>query len=98
MGGTWRTAVKTQIEEHSYDAAVSKVQTDNLKSWVMEIVGYADSKGNATRNRSLSERRADAVIIYLVTTYNLPLRRLVQPFWYGSLNPVPTTPPTKAEL
>jgi len=36
----------------------------------------------------LSERRADAVINYLVTTYNLPLRRLVQPFGYGSLNPI----------
>jgi len=28
------------------------------------------------------------VINYLVTTYNLSLRRLVQPFGYGSLNPV----------
>jgi len=64
------------------------VQGDNLKGWVMEIVGYADAKGTTARNRSLSERRADAVINYLVTTYNLPLRRLVQPFGYGSLNPI----------
>jgi len=70
------------------DAAATKVQGDNLKGWVIEIVGYADSTGKTARNRSLSERRADAVINYLVTTYNLPLRRLVQPFGYGSLNPV----------
>jgi outer membrane protein OmpA-like peptidoglycan-associated protein len=70
------------------DAAAAKVQDDNLKGWVIEIVGYADSTGKTARNRSLSERRADAVINYLVTTYNLPLRRLVQPFGYGSLNPV----------
>jgi OOP family OmpA-OmpF porin len=70
------------------DAAATKVQTDNLKGWVIEIVGYADSRGKTARNRSLSERRADAVINYLVTTYSLPLRRLVQPFGYGSLNPV----------
>jgi outer membrane protein OmpA-like peptidoglycan-associated protein len=69
------------------DVAATKVQS-GLKGWAMEIVGYADSKGNTARNRSLSERRADAVINYLVTTYNLPLRRLVQPFGYGSLNPV----------
>src|SRR6185369_6501164 len=70
------------------DAAATKVQGDNLKGWVIEIVGYADSTGKTARNRSLSERRADAVITYLVTTYNLPVRRLVQPFGYGSLNPV----------
>jgi len=70
------------------DAAAARVQGDNLKGWVMEIVGYADAKGTTARNRSLSERRADAVINYLVTTYNLPLRRLVQPFGYGSLNPI----------
>ena len=76
-------AAKTQI-----DAAAAKVQSDNLKGWVIEIVGYADSRGNTARNRSLSDRRTDAVINYLVTTYNLPLRRLVQPFGYGELNPV----------
>jgi len=74
---------KAQIE-----AAASKVQNENLKGWVIEITGYADSRGNTARNRSLSERRADAVINYLVTTYNLPLRRLVQPFGYGEQNPV----------
>jgi len=69
------------------DVAATKVQ-NGLKAWAMEIVGYADSKVNTTRNHSLSQRRANAVIDYLVTTYNLPLRRLVQPFGYGSLNPV----------
>ena len=65
-----------------------KVHGENLKGWVLEVVGYADSRGNTACNRSLSDRRADAVINYLVTKFNLPLRRLVQPFGYGSLNPV----------
>ena len=77
------SAAKAQIA-----VAASKVQDQNLKGWVIEVTGYADSTGNTARNRSLSERRADAVINYLVTTYNLPLRRVVQPFGYGSLNPV----------
>ena len=76
-------AAKAQI-----DVAAMKVHGENLKGWVIEVVGHADSTGNTARNRSLSERRADAVINYLVTTYNLPLRRLVQPFGYGELNPV----------
>jgi outer membrane protein OmpA-like peptidoglycan-associated protein len=82
------SAVLSREAKAEIDAAATKVQSDNLKGWVIEIVGYADSRGNTARNRSLSDRRADAVITYLVTTYNLPLRRLVQPFGYGSLNPV----------
>ena len=76
-------AAKAQI-----DAAAMKVHGENLKGWVLEVVGYADSTGNTARNRSLSERRAKAVINYLVITYTLPLRRVVQPFGYGSLSPV----------
>lgn len=43
---------------------------------------------SGARNHSLSERRANAVIDYLVTKHGLPPRRLVQPFGYGSSNPV----------
>ena len=82
------SAVLSREAKAQIDLAATQVQSKNLKGWVIEIVGYADSRGNTARNRSLSDRRADAVINYLVTTYNLPLRRLVQPFGYGSLNPV----------
>ena len=82
------SAALTAAAKAQIDAAASKVQNENLKGWVIEITGYADSRGNTARNRSLSERRVDAVINYLVTTYNLPLRRLVQPFGYGEQNPV----------
>jgi outer membrane protein OmpA-like peptidoglycan-associated protein len=81
------SAVLSPEAKAEIDAAATTVQGDNLKGWVIEIVGHADSTGNTARNRSLSERRADAVINYLVTTYNLPLRRLVQPFGYGSQDP-----------
>ena len=82
------SAVLSSSAKAQIDAAAAKVQNENLKGWVIEITGYADSIGNTARNRALSERRADAVINYLVTTYNLPLRRLVQPFGYGEQNPV----------
>jgi len=82
------SAVLSAAAKGQIDMAAAKVQSENLKGWIIEVVGYADSTGNSTRNRSLSERRAQAVINYLVTKYNLPLRRLVQPFGYGSLNPV----------
>ena len=51
-------------------------------------MGFADRTGNTAKNRALSERRAKAVIQYLVNVHNLDLRRLVQPFGYGDSKPV----------
>ncbi|HSB26642.1 MAG TPA: OmpA family protein [Pyrinomonadaceae bacterium] len=60
----------------------------NAKGYVLEVSGYADSRGSINLNRALSQRRADAVIRYLVETHNIPLRRIVTPFGYGETNPV----------
>ncbi|MGB7924572.1 MAG: OmpA family protein [Pyrinomonadaceae bacterium] len=70
------------------DNAAAWVKTQNTKGWVIAVVGYADSTGNTARNRDLSERRANAVIYYIVTKYKLPMQRFVQPFGYGQLEPV----------
>ena len=70
------------------DDAADWVRSQDRNGWVVAVVGYADSTGNTTRNRSLSERRSDAVIYYLVTKHNLPMQRVVQPFGYGELEPV----------
>jgi OOP family OmpA-OmpF porin len=70
------------------DEAAAWTKTQNTKGWVMAVIGYADATGNTARNRDLSERRANAVIYYIVTKYKMPLHRLVQPFGYGQLEPV----------
>src|SRR5215213_7506149 len=67
--------------------AAAWVKSQNTNGWVIAVIGYADSTGNTARNRSLSERRAQAVIYYLVTKHKLPTHRLVQPFGYGQLEP-----------
>ena len=72
------------------DAAAANLNDDNLKGWIVSITGYADSTGKAGSNRSLSNRRANAVIGYLVTQHNVPLQKLVQPFGYGSDKPIET--------
>lgn len=69
------------------DAGAAWVRKQNTKGWVVAVVGFADTTGNTAKNRSLSERRANAVIGYLVMKHNLPLQRLVQPFGYGDSNP-----------
>jgi OmpA-OmpF porin, OOP family len=60
----------------------------NTNGWLVEVVGFADTTGNTAKNRALSERRAKAVIQYLVGVHNLDLRRLVQPFGFGDSKPV----------
>jgi outer membrane protein OmpA-like peptidoglycan-associated protein len=82
------SAVLTPEAQQEIDQAAATIQGENLKGWMVAVTGYADSTGKTATNRSLSERRANAVINYLVTKYNLPPRRLVQPFGYGSSNPV----------
>ena len=60
----------------------------NAKGYVLEVSGFADSRGSINLNRQLSQRRADAVIRYLVENHNIPLRRIVTPFGYGEMQPV----------
>ncbi len=69
------------------DEAAAWVKNQNTKGWVMAVIGYADATGNSQRNIDLSERRANAVIYYIVSKYKMPLNRLVQPFGYGQLEP-----------
>jgi outer membrane protein OmpA-like peptidoglycan-associated protein len=70
------------------DEAAAWVKTQNTKGWVMAVIGYADTTGSSQRNIDLSERRANAVIYYIVSKYKMPLNRLIQPFGYGQLEPV----------
>jgi outer membrane protein OmpA-like peptidoglycan-associated protein len=63
--------------------AVEQRKSGNGNGWLYQVVGFADTTGKTAKNRTLSERRATAVIRYLVTTYNMDLRRLIQPFGYG---------------
>lgn len=60
----------------------------NAKGYVLEVSGYADATGSVARNRALSQRRADAVIRYLVENHSIPLRRIVTPYGYGESNAI----------
>ena len=72
------------------DEAAAWVKTQDRKGWMVEVVGYADSTGNTAKKKTLSEKRAKAVIGYLVSKYNLPLHRLIQPFGAGVDKPAAT--------
>jgi outer membrane protein OmpA-like peptidoglycan-associated protein len=77
---------KATIDEAAEWAKAEKAK-GNANGWLVQVVGYADTTGKTAKNRALSERRADAVIQYLVLKHGMDLRRLVQPFGYGENNP-----------
>ncbi|MEO8072939.1 MAG: OmpA family protein [Acidobacteriota bacterium] len=59
-----------------------------MKGYVIEITGFASSDGDAKKNKALSQRRAQAVIDYLVETHNVPLRRIGTSYGFGELQAV----------
>ena len=60
----------------------------SMKGYVIEVTGFASSDGDAKKNKILSQRRAQAVIDYLVETHNIPLRRIGTSYGYGELNAI----------
>ncbi|PYS94941.1 MAG: hypothetical protein DMF65_14725, partial [Acidobacteria bacterium] len=60
-------------------------QASAAKGYVLEVSGFASADGSTEANRRLSQRRADAVIRYLVENHNIPLRRIITPYGYGEL-------------
>ena len=47
----------------------------SAKSYILEVTGGTDSVGPAQYNYDLSQRRADAVVQYLATKYNIAPHR-----------------------
>jgi len=61
-----------------------------LTGYIIEVTGYADSRGSAAMNTKLSENRAKAVITFLMQQGNVPVRHIVAPGAmgeYGSAAP-----------
>jgi len=80
------SAVLNDDAKAKLDEVASKAL--NSKGYVVEISGFTDSTGGLEKNRRLSQRRADAVIRYLVENHSIPLRRIVTPYGYGKSNPI----------
>ncbi|MGE5206245.1 MAG: OmpA family protein [Chlamydiota bacterium] len=48
----------------------------NTKNYIITVEGGADSTGNEQYNYGLSDRRADSVIQYLASKYNVPAHKI----------------------
>lgn len=77
------SSVLTAEEKTKLDEMAQGVSS--MKGYVVEVTGYADSTGSVARNRQLSQRRAEAVIAYLVENHGVPLRRILPSYGFGEL-------------
>jgi OmpA-OmpF porin, OOP family len=59
-----------------------------LTGYIIEVTGYADSRGSAAINTKLSEQRAKAVVTYLFQQGSVPMRHIVAPGAMGEYGPV----------
>ncbi len=91
---------KAQLDVH-FDSGSTKISaTDqetlkklahdavNLKGYIIQVKGFADSSGNAAMNQKLSKERAQNVIAFLLQNCNVPVRHIVAPGAMGEAAPV----------
>jgi outer membrane protein OmpA-like peptidoglycan-associated protein len=81
-----RSAVLTPEARTTLDQIAQHAQ--NAKGYLIEVTGYAYEYKARNANRQLSQQRAEAIVRYLVENHNVPMRRILTPFGYGSMNPV----------
>jgi outer membrane protein OmpA-like peptidoglycan-associated protein len=72
---------KTQLDQVAQTALT-------MKGYILEVTGFASADGDAKKNKVLSQKRAQAVIDYLVETHNIPLRRISTSYGFGELQAV----------
>jgi len=70
----------SKISEKDQERLKELAQTaKGLTGYIIEVTGYADSTGSAAINTTLSERRARAVITFLMQQGGVPVRHIVAP-------------------
>lgn len=80
------SAMLSDEGKRALDALAASAVTQD--GYLVEVRGYADAVGRSTANLELSERRAEAVVAYLVNDKGVPLRRLLNPTGFGETEPV----------
>lgn len=80
----------------SLDSLGKALSSNALSGFRFRIEGHTDTVGSQEYNRALSERRAEAVVTYIVTKYGVPASRL-QPVGMGEEGLLVATPPQTPE-
>ncbi len=75
----------TRKDKADLDEFAQQIQSQ--RHYIVQVEGYTDSTGPADYNYQLSQRRADAVIQYLATKYQVPAHKIFL-IGLGKDNPV----------
>lgn len=78
----------TLNEEAKETLRLLAAEVAGLPGILIEVAGYASADGDVAYNRRLSQRRAEAVVGFLVDEAGVPLRRLIPTWGYGESRPV----------
>jgi len=82
----------TKISAQDQEELKKLAQTaTGLTGYIIDVTGYADSRGSAAMNTKLSENRSKAVITFLMQQGNVPVRHIVAPgamgeYWSAAPN------------
>ena len=70
------------------DVCAIAATAKTFKGYLIQVVGYASSLGDADRNQALSDRRAQAVTAYLQQSCDVAISRVLAPAAMGESKPV----------
>ena len=90
------SAELTPAAMRSLDQLGQALGTPNLAAYHFRVEGHTDTVGSASLNKTLSERRAEAVVSYLTSKYSIDPSRL-QAVGMGENGLLVATPPQTAE-
>lgn len=70
----FNSASLTKEAREKLDSTVQNMA--NTQHYVIEVQGFTDTSGSKSYNLALSQRRADAVVRYLMVQHHIPLYRI----------------------
>lgn len=70
------SATLTARSKEQLDVVAAALKNDKLKDFTFNVEGHADARGSSDANMTLSQQRAEAVRLYLITARNVPAERL----------------------
>jgi outer membrane protein OmpA-like peptidoglycan-associated protein len=79
------SAVLSPEAKTALDELATQAKTE--KGHVIQVAGFASADGNEVLNRRLSQRRAEAVIQYLMENHDISQRRIITPVGFGEARP-----------
>jgi outer membrane protein OmpA-like peptidoglycan-associated protein len=79
------SAVLSADAKASLDEIATQAKTE--KGYVIQVAGFASADGSEAANRRLSQRRAEAVMSYLIENHDVSQRRIITPLGFGESRP-----------